>query len=981
MTEQQWQRVKLAFEETSDRSPEDRLPILSDLDLDTRLQVERMLSSYDSDRNSGVTSFPGLPGPGFWSRVIQGEHTFEAGQLLIGRFEVLSFLGAGGMGEVFHARDRQLGEVAIKTLRIEFSNLSPTLERFRREVSRGRQVSHPNVCRIHDLFEADSPAGVPFFTMEYLPGQTLSAFIRSGGPISAVEALPIALDLCAGLGAAHEARIIHGDFKAANIMLSLDSAAPWQVKIMDFGLADILPSGDSKSEPARATLAGTRPYLAPELLSGGTPTIASDIFALGVVLHQMRLATYPFREDASAQERNSSPQFERLAQSLEAPWARAIAACLDSDPAKRPASTLAAGKLLRGEVPDSSSRRVWLGSVLAGGGATACLAYWWRNRSGTLASLLPPNGKLKVLTEEFSAINLSPAYGRALTNLLRLCLRSSPLLIPVLAQEVSRTLVSLGRETQPLRGPTAQAVAISTASGLVLSGSIRSQGEFLLIDCKAKSTATGDFVWSPQPIQVERKNLPQAASILAASLGKAFGDAAGHTQIAGIQLEQADSSEPDALEQFSLALSYFALGEFQPALKALADAQRIDSNFALAYLLMAQIYATLHREDLALPPLEKAHALRSNLNARHRNHIEYLYFLLHGDYSRAHDQIHSMVQLYSDDVGYLRGYAHSCALLGKSGLGLDSARQAYRLDQENPMAVNSFASALAESGSFQEARQLLALSLATKGQSTPALYAKAYVHLLDLDFPTAIGVLEELSSRVRPAVLVNYQLVKAKILSGSFDLARIDLERDLLSLDQSGELTMATVYRYWLGQIALLFSDFATASRQADALSRVAPQDQFLSALRSGAELAWLSGNRDALRTISAKLGQIHARYSSSRSSSFCHFAAGTQHAIKSNWTEAANEFLQARALWPDIVNNWASGEALLAAAKPALAADHFEQVVAAKSSAIRFDNCVLWVRSLARLSDINKSVLARNQFERLWGSPSRYSFFGSSSN
>ena len=237
-------------------------------------------------------------------------------------------------------------------------------------------------------------------------------------------------------------------------------------------------------------------------------------------------------------------------------------------------------------------------------------------------------------------------------------------------------------------------------------------------------------------------------------------------------------------------------------------------------------------------------------------------------------------------------------------------------------------------------------------------------------------MLEDLSRRVRPAVLTNYQLAKAKLLSGRFGEAATDLERDLPLLEQAGELTTAAVYRYWLGQIALLNSDLAAAARQAEALSLVPARCQFLAPLQFAAELAWLSRNSGLFPVIHAKLDRIHASYSSSRSSSIRHFVSGAQHAAKSNPALAAKEFRQAHSLWPDLSNAWAAGEALLADAKPALAAGYFAQAVSAHCSAIRFDSGTLWLRSLARSAALNPSASHRSQFERLWGDPGRYPFF-----
>jgi len=179
--------------------------------------------------------------------------TFRAGDLLCDRFRVVRFIARGGMGELYEAEDLTLGErVALKTIRPEIAVHERANQRFRREVQLARKVTHPNICRIFDLFEHRPPEGtagaVSFVTMELLQGETLSQHLREHGPLSVEDARPIVQQMAAALSAAHAADVIHRDFKTNNVML-LDagpSRAP-RVVVTDFGLAHLI--GDAPIIP------------------------------------------------------------------------------------------------------------------------------------------------------------------------------------------------------------------------------------------------------------------------------------------------------------------------------------------------------------------------------------------------------------------------------------------------------------------------------------------------------------------------------------------------------------------------------------------------------------------------------------------------------------------------------------------------------------------------------------------------------------
>jgi serine/threonine-protein kinase len=204
----------------------------------------------------------------------------------LGRYEILSLLGEGGMGRVYKALDPVIGRtVAIKTLTTGSSDdeLAEFRRRFLREARSAGRIAHPNVVTIYDVGEAE---GTPFIAMEYVEGRTLRSILDAEGALAPERACRIAAQVAAGLAAAHRHLVVHRDVKPPNIMIA--PGAP--VKLMDFGIAK-LPDG---TKTQTGLLLGTPVYVAPEQVVGGAVDGRSDIFSLGVVLYEMLTGTVPF---------------------------------------------------------------------------------------------------------------------------------------------------------------------------------------------------------------------------------------------------------------------------------------------------------------------------------------------------------------------------------------------------------------------------------------------------------------------------------------------------------------------------------------------------------------------------------------------------------------------------------------------------------------------------------------------------------------
>ncbi len=304
-----------------------------------------LLSSPTVSMPERMSPAPGSPRPhGNPSRGPLAQGRFLPGTLLGGRYRVVGMLGRGGMGEVYRADDTKLGQVvALKFLPETLTHDADRLESFHAEARIGRQVSHPNVCRIYDLVELD---GLHCLSMEYVDGEDLATLLKRIGRLPSDKAVEIARDLCAGLAAAHDKGVIHRDLKPANVMIDGQGRA----RITDFGLAALA------EETGGEGLVGTPGYMAPEQLEGKPASIRSDIFALGLILYETFTGKRRFEAKTLAELKslhaNSKPTNpSSSARDIPPAVERAILRCLEKEPGARPLSAHAVMAALPGGDP------------------------------------------------------------------------------------------------------------------------------------------------------------------------------------------------------------------------------------------------------------------------------------------------------------------------------------------------------------------------------------------------------------------------------------------------------------------------------------------------------------------------------------------------------------------------------------------------------------------------------------------------------
>jgi eukaryotic-like serine/threonine-protein kinase len=274
------------------------------------------------------------------------------GRCLGGRYRVGALLAAGGMGEVWAARDLLLDRpVAVKVLGGALAGDGRAAERLRREARAAGRLDHPNIARVLDLGEQD---GRPYLVMELLEGESLAARIDRAGPMAPAEAARVVAAVADALQAAHAAGVVHRDVKPGNVFLTSAGG----VKVLDFGIA----AAAGQTDLTTGDLLGTAAYLAPERALGRPATPAADLYSLGVVLYELLAGRRPFQggsdvELAMAQVNARPAPLALVAPATPPALAAACEHALAKDPAARPPSAAAFARLLRAPAPAAPATR------------------------------------------------------------------------------------------------------------------------------------------------------------------------------------------------------------------------------------------------------------------------------------------------------------------------------------------------------------------------------------------------------------------------------------------------------------------------------------------------------------------------------------------------------------------------------------------------------------------------------------------------
>jgi serine/threonine protein kinase/tetratricopeptide (TPR) repeat protein len=613
-------------------------------------------------------------------------HQLSPGEILCGRFHIVSRLGSGGMGEVYRAEDAVSQEtVALKILRPDAGEGEELAERFRAEIRLARRISHPNICRVNELFvEPRGSSQLLLFTMEFLNGPTLAAHV-SKGPSPAAECLKVAHQIAAGLDAAHQAGIIHRDLKPANILLVSESDGAVRVVITDFGLAHSLRGTASGSQTAAGQILGTPDYMAPEQFLASKVSPQTDLFAFAMLFFEMAAGCRPFpAEDPlrSAIRRVLGPSEPLSRYTPDAPkhWTAVLQRALSPDPAVRPRS---AGALVRQlESTPGWSRRTLLWPVGAIGlSAIAISARYWK--WGTVSF---PERPLLMLTSTQPSPDVTGHAGPALDVLLGSQLQQSSQ-VQILShdriehawQRIHASSAKLPARLDPL---DARHIALREGAQFVLFGAVSKVSDEYRLDLNLDllgGSATEPRKTFRQTFTAKREmDLPAAAfdgaTWIRATLKESERDLNRRNRVPA----ELTTSSWQALQEYGQSVEARSGDDPNGALQHLHAALELDPEFALANARLGDLLVSLHRYDEGLPYYSRAAetVARKNLTDRESLQIRGLFALDSGRLAEADAVFARWCAEYPEDgIGYFYR-STSTDLLDFEEQALDLAQRA-----------------------------------------------------------------------------------------------------------------------------------------------------------------------------------------------------------------------------------------------------------------------------------------------------------------
>jgi tetratricopeptide (TPR) repeat protein len=563
------------------------------------------------------------------------------------------------MGTVYQAWDDALGvAVALKVIRLD-ALTSPEetrqLEaRFKRELLLARQVSHPNVVRIHDLGDLGQ---TKFLTMAFVDGVDLAALMRREGKLPVARALVIARQIAGGLSAAHAAGVVHRDLKPANVLIDAEGTA----LLTDFGIARSIDTATLQTMPG--AVVGTLDYMSPEQARGEPADKRSDVYSLGLILYELLAGGRPRTSGSSSLadllERVSKgpPPLGAIAPDTPAPLQRIVSRCLHADPQARYASAAemlqdldrltpdgreqpGAGRA-RGRVPSLAIAAAAAIVVILGG-----LAWWMFGRDKPPVAPVARD-PVSILIADFENRAGDPVFEGALEQALAIGIEGAPFVVNYPRGDAGKLARSL-RGAGGLDAATAQLVAVREEIGVVLAGAVAQDSGGYLLEVRALRPGT------QQPFATVNERAPDKAGVLRAmdrlsmNLRTALGDT---PDSAAAQAESVSTGSLEALREYTIAQNLSTDRKNAEAIEHYKAAIGHDAQFGRAYAGWAVSAFDLGRRSEAEQIWGKALSLMDRMTEREKFRTLGGYYInVARNYDKAIESYRQLVGRYPADL-------------------------------------------------------------------------------------------------------------------------------------------------------------------------------------------------------------------------------------------------------------------------------------------------------------------------------------------
>jgi serine/threonine protein kinase/tetratricopeptide (TPR) repeat protein len=704
----------------------------------------------------------------------------------LGRYEIRSLIGAGGMGEVYLAVDTDLDRtVAIKILPEKLASDQQRLQRFVQEAKAASALNHPHIITIYEI---GSVVDSRFIATEYIDGDTLRKRMNQG--MKLFEALEIASQIASALAAAHAAGIVHRDIKPENIMVRRDGYS----KVLDFGLAKLTEARDSAADteaPTRAmvntgagTVMGTANYMSPEQAKGIQVDERTDLWSLGALLYEMTTGHLPFQGETPTETislilQKEPPPMARYAADIPEELERIVEKALTKDLDERYQTAkdmlidlrhlkrklevdAEIDRTLPPEVRAAVSTHSHSGTSTVSGGAPTeavtgtprvssaeyIVSEVSKHRTGAIliaaavvilvgaASLFYFVRSTPALTEkdtvlltDFVNTTGEQVFDGTLKQALAVQLGQSPYLNIFPDDRVNESLRFMGRQpNERVTRDIAKEICLRNGIKAMIVGSIANLGSHYVITLEAVNANEGDSIAREQ-VEADSKeqvlsSLGKAATVLREKLGESLASLKKYDA----PIEQATTSSLDALKAYTQATVLFREGKQLESIPLFKKAIEIDPNFAMAYGRLAVIYNNLFQADLGEQYAQKAYDLRNRVSERERFYLEEKYAsYVTGDRDEAVKVLKTWTQTYPNDFIPHNNLAVNYANAGMHEQALTEAKEALRLSPTTVTTMSNVIESYIRLDRFDEAQQTLEQLM---GQDTNRDAYQYYSYLL-----------------------------------------------------------------------------------------------------------------------------------------------------------------------------------------------------------------------------------------------------------